>query len=137
MYVLPYLSFEGRCDEAIAFYKSAVGAEVNTLMRYKEMPGGCPEGSPSAAHADKVMHSELKIGDSIVLASDGHNTGSAKFEGITLTIAVPTDAHAQKVFDALTPGGKVTMPLQKTFFASQFGMLNDRFGVGWIVIVRT
>ncbi|HEX4125838.1 MAG TPA: VOC family protein [Tepidisphaeraceae bacterium] len=134
MHVNPYLSFEGKCDQAIDFYKSAAGAEVSSLMRYKEMPGGCPEGSPSSAHPEKVMHAELKIGDSTILASDGRCTGQPKFEGITLAISVPTDAQGQKIFNGLAAGGKVTMPLGKTFFSSQFGMLQDRFGVGWLVI---
>jgi PhnB protein len=136
MHVTPYLGFEGRCDEAIAFYKSAVGAEVNSLMRFKDMPGGCPEGSPSSTHPEKVMHSELKIGDSLVFLSDGHCTGSTKFEGISLTLAASSDAQAQKIFSALAVEGKVMMPLGKTFFASQFGMLTDRFGVAWIVLTR-
>jgi PhnB protein len=137
MNVNPYLAFEGRCDEALAFYKSAVGAEVTMLMRFKEMPGGCPEGSPAAVHPDKVMHSEMKIGNSLILASDGHCTGNPKFEGISLTIDASSDAQAQKLFNALAAGGKVAMPLTKTFFASQFGMLTDRFGVAWMVIART
>jgi PhnB protein len=136
MNVSPYLSFEGRCDEAIAFYKTAVGAEVTSLMRFKEMPGGCPEGGPSAQHADKVMHSELKIGDSLILASDGRVTGKPQFAGISLTIDANSDAQAQKLFTALSAGGNVTMPIAETFFASQFGMVSDKFGVAWVVIKR-
>src|SRR5687768_16915922 len=138
MQVQPYLSFEGRCDEAIEFYKKALGAEVMMLMRFKDAPpqpqtGGC---QPSPDSADKVMHSTLQIGESIVHMSDGQCKGQAKFEGIALSLAVKDDAQAAKAFTALSAGGKVCMPLGKTFFASSFGMVNDRFGVLWMLIAQ-
>jgi PhnB protein len=137
MKIEPYLSFDGRCDEAIEFYKETLGAKVTMLMRFKEcpdpMPGGCP---PELG--DKVMHSSLSIGQSVIMATDGGHPGSggAKFTGTSLTISVKTDAEAQRIFTALGDGGKVTMPLAKTFFSSSFGMLADRFGVPWMVIVQ-
>ncbi len=134
MNVKPYLSFEGRCEEAITFYKAAVGAEVTMLMRFKDMPGPCPEGSITPGTENKVMHAALRIGDSEIFASDGRCKGSGKFEGISLSIAAANDAQAAKVFNALAEGGTVFMPLAKTFFASSFGMVNDRFGVSWMVI---
>lgn len=131
MRVEPYLSFEGRCDEALAFYRKAVSAEVTMLMRFKEAPD---QSMMSPGSGDKVMHAAVKIGNSVVMASDGMNTGKADFHGIALTITADNDADAKRVFGALSEGGQVNMPLTKTFFASSFGMLADKFGVGWMVI---
>jgi len=137
MTVNPYINFEGRCDEAIALYKSAIGAEVTMLMRFKDMPkAAATENCPGPREAEKVMHAELKISDSTVFVSDGRATGQAKFEGISLSISAANDAQAEKVFRALSEGGKVTMPMDKTFFASRFGMCVDRFGVSWMVLCR-
>ena len=136
MNVNPYLSFEGRCDEAIGFYKKAVGAEVKMLMRFKDMPPSCPEGSIPPGSENKVLHAELRIGDSTVFATDGHGQGQLKFHGISLSVSASNDAEAAKLFSALGEGGQVTMPLGKTFFASSFGMLNDRFGVSWMIVAQ-
>jgi len=133
MKVEPYLNFNGRCDEAIEFYKKAVGAKVQMLMRFKECPEPHPNMDPSAAN--KVMHAAFQVGQTTVMASDGRCTGSTKFDGITLSVTTASDAEAQKIFKALSEGGQVTMPLNKTFFSSQFGMLADRFGVHWMVLV--
>jgi PhnB protein len=139
MQISPYLSFEGRCEEAIEFYRKALGAEVTRMMRFKDMPGGnsenCPEGVTPGTE-NKVMHAEIRIGQSTVLLSDGRCQAPAKFHGIALTLEVPDAAVAQKVFAALADGGQVNMPLEKTFFSPAFGMVADRFGVGWMVIVR-
>jgi PhnB protein len=135
MQVQPYLDFNGRCDEAIEFYKSALGAKVNMMMRFKEMPGGCAPGT-SPDVGEKVMHSSLSIGDSIVLMSDGRCQGKTTFHGIALSLLLKDDARAEQCFTALAEGGNVTMPLTKTFFSSSFGMVNDRFGVGWMVLVQ-
>ena len=132
MQVQPYLSFEGRCDEAIEFYKKAIGAKVDMLMRFKEAPD---KSMVSPGNADKVMHAALRAGDTQLLMSDGRCTGAANFRGIALALSVPTDADAERVFGALSEGGKVNMPLTKTFFSSRFGMLADKFGVGWMVLV--
>ncbi len=135
MPVQPYLNFNGRCDEAIEFYKSALGAKVNMLMRFKDMPEPRdPKMNP--AMANKVMHSSLEIGGSTVLMSDGNGEGQPKFAGISLTLLVNTDAEAKRAFDALAKDGKVGMALAKTFFSSSFGMLNDRFGLSWMVFVE-
>jgi PhnB protein len=131
MQVEPYLDFNGRCDEAIEFYKKAIGAEVRALMRWKEMPD---QSMVTLENRDKVMHSELKIGDSKVMASDGRMTGKGSFAGISLTLSADSDADAERKFNALSEGGQVQMPLEKTFFASKFGALTDRFGVSWMVI---
>lgn len=135
MQVQPYLDFNGRCEEAIEFYKKTLDAKVEMLMRFKECPEPCPDGMDPAA-ANKVMHASLRIGDSNLMASDGRCQGQAKFGGISLTLTVASDDEAQRKFKALSDGGKVTMPLTKTFFSSSFGMLNDRFGVSWMVIVQ-
>jgi PhnB protein len=130
MRVEPYLSFEGRCEEALEFYKKAVGAEVTMLMRFGESPD---KSMLSPGSEKKVMHSSVKIGDSVVMATDGRNTGKANFTGISLSITANNDADAKRYFEALSAGGQVHLPLTKTFFASSFGMLADKFGVSWMI----
>lgn len=132
MQVEPYLFFEGRCDEAIEFYRQALGAEVTMLMRYKESPdpGMCQPGLE-----DKVMHASLRIGKTTVLVSDGRCAGPPVFQGFALTLAVADEAEAERLFAALEGGGKVMMPLTRTFYSPRFGMVTDRFGVLWMIIV--
>lgn len=130
MQVQPYLFFDGRCEEAIEFCKRAVNAEVTMLMRFKDSPEPHPPGAES-----KVMHASLRIGDSTVMASDGQCLGRANFQGFSLSLPVSNDAEAERLFAALADGGKVCMPLAKTFFSSRFGMVTDRFGVSWMIIV--
>ena len=136
MQVQPYLSFEGRCEEAIEFYKKAVGAEVTMAMKFKDMPkgDGCPDG-PTPGTENKIMHAELKIGSSVVMLSDGRCQGPARFQGISLSLTLTEVPQAERLFAALGDGGQVHMPLGKTFFAKTFGMVADRFGVVWMVIV--
>lgn len=134
MNIQPYLHFDGRCEEAIEFYKSALGAKVEMLLRMKDSPEQPPPGTVPPGSENKVMHAALRIGDSIVLASDGQCSGKAKFDGFNLTLDVGSDAEVERLFNALNNGGTVRMPLTRTFFASKFGMVQDRFGVGWIVI---
>jgi PhnB protein len=135
MQLQPYVHFNGQCEEAIEFYKKAVGAQVNMLMRFKDMPASCGPSPITPGTENKVMHANLRIGDSVVLVSDGQCTGVTKFDGFSLTLTASSDAEAEKTFNALADGGAVRMPLQKTFFSSKFGMVNDRFGVPWMVIV--
>src|SRR5579859_5049872 len=135
MLVQPYLNFDGRCEEALEFYRKALGAEVTMLMRFKESPEPPNPSMVPPGSGDKVMHCSFRIGDSIVNASDSHCTGKPTFQGITLSLNVANDAEAKQRFAALSEGGKVQMPLTKTFFSSNFGMLSDRFGVGWMVYV--
>jgi PhnB protein len=135
MRVEPYLFFEGRCDEAIEYYRKALGAEVTMLMRFKDSPEPPAPGMCAAGSGDKVMHANLRIGDSMVMASDGRCQGKPSFQGFSLSLAVPDDAAAERVFTALADGGQVQMPLAKTFFSSRFGMVADRFGVFWMIIV--
>ncbi len=137
MKIEPYLNFDGRCDEAIEFYKAALGAKVTRLMRFKD----CPESPPSGQQfpkeiLEKVMHASLLVGDTNLLMSDGRCTNKGTFSGVSLTLNVPSDAEAARKFAALSEGGKVGMPLGKTFFSSNFGMLTDRFGVAWMVVVE-
>jgi PhnB protein len=135
MEVQPYLFFDGRCEEAIEFYKSVVGAEVTALMRFKESPEPHPPGTLPPGAEDKVMHANLRIGDATVMVSDGRCLGRPSFQGFSLSLTVPNDSAAERLFAALGDGGKVQMPLGKTFFASRFGMIADRFGVSWMVYV--
>ncbi|SDR22014.1 VOC family protein [Pseudoxanthomonas sp. CF125] len=136
MYIQPYLSFDGHCDDAIAFYRQALDAEVVMLMRFGEGPGGsaeCPGGA--APPADKVMHACLQIGQTQVFLSDGFSAGKPEFKGISLSLSAADDAEARRLFDALAEGGQIQQPLMPTFFSSGFGMLLDRFGVSWMVVV--
>ena len=136
MLVQPYLTFGGRCQEAVDFYRDVLGAEVQMLMRFKEAPESPPPGMVPDNWGDKVMHACLKIGDTQVMASDGCATsGPEAFKGFSLSLTVANEAEADSKFAALSKGGKVTMPLGKTFFARRFGMAVDRFGVNWMVIV--
>ncbi len=135
MQVEPYLFFEGRCEEAIEFYRKALGAEVKFLMRYKDSPEPPPPGAVPPGAENKVMHANLRIGETMVMASDGRCAGGASFQGFSLSLTVSDDAAAERVFAALGDGGKVQMPLTKTFFSSRFGMVADRFGVSWMVLV--
>lgn len=132
MQVQPYLNFDGRCDEALEFYKKAIGAKVGMLMRWKDSPD---KSMCTPGNADKVMHSQFQIGDTTIMASDGRNSGNPNFQGIMLSIAAQSGAEVDKLFNGLAEGGQVTMPLGKTFFSRRFGMLADKFGVGWMVLV--
>ena len=129
-----YLFFDGRCEEALEFYKKAVGAKVEMMMRNKESPEPPPPGMKPPP--EKIMHASFHIGDTRVLASDGMCGGAPKFQGFSLALDAKDDAEAKRLFNALSDGGKVQMPLTPTFFASSFGMLTDRFGVGWMVIAE-
>ena len=138
MQVQPYLFFDGRCEEAIEFYRGALGVEVEMLMRFKDSPDKDhkPEGCSPSAAGDKVMHASFRIGETVVLASDGDCKGKPKFEGISLSLTVANEAEADRVFKALGDGGQVQMPLMKTFFSPAFGMMADRFGVSWMIYVH-
>jgi len=133
MQVQPYLFFDGRCQEAIDFYRQALGAEVQMVMRFKDCPD--PASVPPGG-GDKVMHANVRIGETDVLMSDGMCKGNPSFQGFSLSLSPADDTAAKRVFAALGDGGTVTMPLGKTFFASSFGMVTDRFGVGWMVVVE-
>ena len=130
--IQPYLNFEGRCEEALDFYRRAVGAEVLMLMRWKDSPDPAMR-MPGAD--DKVMHASVRIGETTLMASDGRNQGKPSFHGFSLSLTAPSEADSRKLFDALAEGGKVDMPLMKTFFSPSFGTLTDRFGVSWMVYV--
>jgi PhnB protein len=131
MQVQPYLNFDGRCEEALDFYRKALGAKVEMMMRFKDNPEPMPGAQ---APGDKVLHACLRIGDSSVMASDGYCSGNASFQGFSLSVTARDDAEAKRFFGSLAEGGKVQQPLMKTFFASSFGMVADRFGVSWMVI---
>ncbi len=132
MNVQPYLMFDGRCEEALEFYRKALGAEVTMLMRFSESPEPCnlPPGAEN-----KVMHCSFRVGDATLMASDGRCTGQPKFDGISLSLTVPSPADADRLFAALGEGGQVQMPITKTFFSPRFGMVADRFGVSWMIYV--
>jgi PhnB protein len=133
--VQPYLFFEGRCEEAMEFYKRALGAEVMMLMRYKDSPEPPDPGSGTAPPGDKVMHVTFRIGRTILMAADGLCTSEASFQGFAMSLAVRTEDEAERYFAALKDGGRVRAPLEKTFFSPRFGMVTDRFGVLWMIMV--
>jgi PhnB protein len=135
MQVQPYLFLDGRCEEALEFYKKTLGAKVEMMMRFKENPDPMPPGMVPPGSENKIMHSAFKIGDTTVMASDGRCLGKPTFQGFSLSITAKDEAEADKLFAALGDGGQVQMPMAKTFFSSRFGMVADRFGVGWMVIV--
>ena len=132
MQVQPYLFFDGRCEEALEFYKKTLGAKVEMMMRFKESPD---QTMISPGSENKVMHACFKVGETSVMASDGRCTGQPKFDGFALSVGAKDDAEAKKLFGSLSDGGQVTMPLTKTFFSSSFGMCADKFGVGWMILV--
>ena len=135
MNIQAYLTFGGRCEEALAFYKKSLGAEVTALMRWKDSPDAAMK--PPPGFEEKVMIASFRIGDTELMADDSPGEAHAEFKGMTLAIEVADDAEAQRVFMALGRGGKVTMALMKTFWTSSFGMLTDKFGVPWMVNVAT
>lgn len=132
MQVQPYIFFSGRCEEALEFYRTALGAQVDMLMRYKESPEPPPPGTLPPGFENKVMHAAFHIGDTRLMASDGCQEGLS-FGGFSLLLAVQTEAEADRAFTALADGGQVRMPLTKTFWSKRFGMVADRFGVSWMI----
>jgi PhnB protein len=136
MAIEPYLNFDGRCEEAIEFYKKALGAEVTMLMRFKDSPEPHAPGMMAPGSENKIMHASLRIGGANLMASDGYCKGESNFSGITLSLSVADEAAADRAFNALSDGGQVHMPLTKTFFSPRFGMLADKFGVPWMVIAQ-
>jgi PhnB protein len=135
MHIESYLFFNGRCEEAIEFYKRALGAEVLMLMRNKDSPEPPPPGTMPPGSENKVMHATLRIGTSNLMLSDGYCDGKPAFTGFSLSLDAATEAEAERLFGALSDGGTVQVPLAKTFWSPKFGMLTDRFGVGWMVSV--
>ncbi len=132
--ITPYLFFAGRCDEALEFYRQAIGARVEMVMRYRESPDPVPPGMLQAGFEDKIMHASFLVGEARVMVSDGCDDKS-KFDGFRLALAQPDEAAARSAFEALSQGGQVMMPLTRTFWSPCFGMLTDKFNVGWMVMV--
>jgi PhnB protein len=133
--VQPYLMFNGRCEEALKFYEGAVGAKVMMTVPFKNSPVP-PQQEMPAGYEEKIMHAELRIGESTIMASDGMCHGSATFDGFSLSLILATEEETDRAFNGLAEGGQVRMPLEKTFFSPRFGMLTDRFGVSWMVMLR-
>ena len=130
-----YLFFNGRCEEALDFYKKSLGAKVEFLMRYKESPEPPTPGMVPPGFEDKVMHCSFRIGATGLMASDGCSTEKQTFEGFSLSLSVPDEAEAEKAFNALAESGQIRMPLAKTFWSPKFGMVQDKFGIGWMIAV--
>lgn len=135
MPIEPYLFLNGRCEEAVNYYVQAAGARVEALMRYRESPDPVPEGRLPAGWEDKIMHASVFLGGSRVMVSDGNVSAGPEFRGFALSLSLPTEADAQRIFAAFADGGQVVMPLGKTFWSPAFGMVTDRFGILWMVTV--
>jgi PhnB protein len=136
MLIEPYLCFNGRCEEAIELYRKALGAELEMLMRWNEAPPEACGGAPMPPNWDnKVMHCSMRVGEARIMMSDGNSADPARFTGVSLSISVKDETQADRVFGALGQGGQVQMPLGETFFSPRFGMVADKFGVSWMVIV--
>jgi PhnB protein len=136
MLVQPYLNFNGRCEEAVQFYQQALGAKTEMLMRFKESPEPSPPGMAPPGTENKIMHCSFRVGDSVIMASDGRCSGQTSFQGISLSLSLKSAAEAERYFAALSDGGTVQMPLTKTFFSPAFGMVADRFGINWMIVVQ-
>ncbi len=134
-FVQSYLFFNGNCEEAVEFYRKVIGAEVEMMLRFKESPEPHPPGMVPPGFENKIMHCSFRIGETTVMASDGCSSDKPKFEGFSLSLTVPNKAEADRAFAALAEGGQVQMPLAKTFWSPCFGMVVDRFGVGWMISV--
>jgi PhnB protein len=134
MNIQPYLAFDGRCEEALEFYREAIGAEITSLRRFSECPDPMPPDMLPPGSGNKIMHSAFRVAGQELLASDGNCAGKSKFDGFSLALSVADPQTAQRYFEALGHGGQVHQPLIKTFFASSFGVVNDRFGVSWMVL---
>ena len=132
--ITPYLFFGGRCEEALGFYKKALGAEVEMQMRFNESPDPPPPGMLPAGFEKKIMHASFRVRGVPLMASDGCGEES-KLDGFRLALTVPNEADARRAFDALADGGSVQMPLTRTFWSPCYGMVTDRFGLGWMVMV--
>lgn len=133
--ISPYLFFAGRCEEALNFYREAIGAQIEMVMRYSESPDPIPAGRLQPGFENKIMHASFRVGEALVMASDGCND-KGSFDGFQLALSVPSESAAHLAFNALANGGSVMMPLVKTFWSPSFGMLTDKFNVGWMVMVQ-
>jgi PhnB protein len=134
MKVQPYLFFDGRCEEAIEFYRQALSAELLMMMRFKDSPDPPPPGMVPPGSENKIMHASMRIGETEVMASDGSCMGKPSFQGVSLSLSVSSEAEADSLFSVLGEGGQVQMPIGKTFFSPRFGMVADRFGVSWMIV---
>ncbi len=134
MQVDPYLFFDGKCEEALNFYRDALGAKVESLMRFKEHPDSLESGMVPKDAGEKIMHAAFRVGDNLVMASDGQCKGHASFQGFSLALTAPDATEAERLFGLLSASGQVQMPLSETFFSPRFGMVADRFGVTWMVL---
>ena len=133
--IQPYLFFNGSCEEAVEFYRKALGAEVEIMMRFKESPEPPQPGTVPPGFENKIMHTSFRIGQTTVMASDGCSAEGPSFQGFSLSLSVPNESEAERVFAALADGGQVRMPLTKTFWSPRFGMVADRFGISWMITV--
>ena len=136
MQIQPFLLFNGRCEEALDYYRQALNAEVGMLMRYKDSPEPPPPGMLPVGSENKIMHATFSVGTTLIMASDGHCTGQHNFQGFSLSLTVADAAQADRFFNALADGGQVQMPLEETFWSPRFGMVADRFGVSWMINVE-
>ncbi|OEY99857.1 MULTISPECIES: VOC family protein [Stenotrophomonas] len=135
MKLIPFLGFNGKTHEAMAFYAQALGGKVTSEMKYSDMPPsdnmeGCGDNQ-GPSDPDLIAHSQLEVGDAILMAADG--PGSGDNGSTTINVDVETEDEAERVFKALAEGGKITFPIGETFWAKRWGMLEDKYGKPWMV----
>jgi PhnB protein len=131
--IQPYLFFNGNCEQAVEFYRKAIGAEVDMMMRFKDSPEPPPPGTVPPGSENKIMHASFRVGGSTIMASDGCSSDKPSFQGFSLSLSVASESEADRLFAGLADGGQVQMPLGKTFWSPRFGMVTDRFGIGWMI----
>lgn len=134
-FIQPYIFFNGSCEQAIEFYRKALGAEIDMMIRFKESPEPLSPGTVPPGFENKIMHACFHIGQTTIMASDGDSADKPRFQGFSLSLSVPNEADADRAFHALADDGQIKMPLTKTFFSPRFGMVKDRFGIGWMISV--
>ncbi len=135
MKIEPYLFFDGRAEEALAFYQKSLGAKVEMVMRFSESPDPIPDGRLPEGFENKIMHASFLIGVARVMVSDGAGMTGRKFGGFALSLQFPSEAEARAAFEALAVGGQIDMPIGPTFWSACFGMITDRFGIQWMVTI--
>jgi PhnB protein len=126
-----YLFFDGTCEEALTFYAKTLGAKIGAMLTYKSGP---PMDNMPADFGKKIMHANLIVGDTHVMASDAPPGRYNKPQGFDVALGTDSNEDAERIFAALSDGGNVTMPMQETFFAHRFGSVTDRFGIPWMVL---
>jgi PhnB protein len=130
MQLNPHLNFNGDCEAAFKFYEKCLGAKITFMMPYEGSPVA---GEVAAAWRNKILHATLQVGDDVITGADAPPGRYEKPQGFSVTLGLKNPAEAERIFRALSESGSVTLPMQETFWAAQFGMLVDQFGIPWMI----